>query len=304
MAKSVALIGAPTSAGAYAPGQEDGPDAVRAAGLLSELERRGVEVVDLGDIPRWRWRPDPSSPRAMNVDGVAAGIRAVAGKVADALERGHFPLVVGGDCTIELGTVAGAREQLESFGLVYFDSHPDLNVPDAVPDGALDWMGVAHLLGVDGAVPELARIGDRSPLLEPADLLLFATSPARSTEHELAVIDRLGIETVDVGRVATDPTRVAADAVGAFAADRPYLLHFDVDVVDFGELPLAENTDKNVGLGLDAATAALDGLLGGGEVAAVTVTELNPHHGAADGSTARRFVERLAVSLAQARPLT
>jgi arginase len=296
--RSVAIVGAPTSAGAYAPGQEDGPQAVRAAGLLEELRRWNGSVVDLGDIPRFRWRPDRESPRAMNVAAVAGAIRAVAEKVSSAVQQGHLPLVIGGDCTIELGTVLGMRQHKESFRLVYFDAHPDLNVPSAVPDGCLDWMGVAHLLAVDGALPELGRLGERTPALDPSDLLLFANSPPRSTRHELRVIEELRIETVPEDRVARDPGGMATEVIARLAQEqRSYLVHFDTDVIDFADLPLAENTDKNVGLAFETVMEALDGLLAGEGLSALTVTELNPHHGDADGSTVRRFVTRFAESL-------
>jgi arginase len=78
MPRSIAIIGAPTSAGAYSPGQEEGPQAMRDAGLADGLRERGLEVVDLGDVPRFRWRPDRERPRAMNVPAVASAIVAVA----------------------------------------------------------------------------------------------------------------------------------------------------------------------------------------------------------------------------------
>ena len=67
-------------------------------------------------------------------------------------------LVVGGDCTIELGSVAGALQSGASIGLVYVDLDVDLNAP-ATSDGALDWTGVAHLLDIPGAAPELSGLG-------------------------------------------------------------------------------------------------------------------------------------------------
>ena len=75
-------------------------------------------------------------------------------------------------------------------------------------------------------------------------------------------------------------------------------MHFDVDVVDFLDAPLAENVDRTPGLPLDAAAEALAALLADPRVRAVTVTEFNPHHGEADGSTTRRLVEVLAAAFA------
>jgi len=70
MSNPLAIIGAPSSAGAYAPGQEKAPQALRAAGLLECLQRRGIKVGDGGDVPGFRWRADRANPRAMNADKV------------------------------------------------------------------------------------------------------------------------------------------------------------------------------------------------------------------------------------------
>ena len=88
------------------------------------------------------------------------------GRVAESLAEGAALLVLGGDCTVELGTVAGASVDTEDLGLIYIDLDTDLNTPESVEDGALDWMGVAHLLGVDGTVPDLPRNPRRA---RPAD---------------------------------------------------------------------------------------------------------------------------------------
>jgi arginase len=291
MGRSLAIIGAPTSAGSYAPGQEDGPAAMREAGLVDALQQHGLEVVDLGDVPRFRWRPDRERPRAMHVSAVAAAVKAIAEQVARAAAAGHVPLVLGGDCTIELGTVLGMRQQLPSLRLVYLDAHPDLNTPESVADGALDWMGVAHLLGVPGALPELSELGARTPMLDADELVLLATS-GRTTEHERRVIAERSIAVVPEARVAADPAAAASEAL-ELVGDDPLLVHFDTDVIDFAELPLAENTDRNVGLAFETVMRTLDGLLASPGFAALTISELNPHHGEPDGATVRTFAGRL-----------
>src|SRR4051795_9531717 len=122
---ALTVLGVPTSAGAFAPGQEHAPAALREAGLLNALAERGVEVRDLGDSPVWRWRPDRERPRAQNLEAVAAIARETAGRVAGEVADGDGPLLVlGGDCSIELGTLAGVLSREQSVGLVYFDLHP------------------------------------------------------------------------------------------------------------------------------------------------------------------------------------
>jgi arginase len=269
---------------------------MRDAGLLEGLRAGGIEVVDHGDIPSFRWRPDRVRPRAMHVAAVASAIRAVAAKVSAAAADGHLPLVLGGDCTVELGTVLGMREHLPSLRLVYLDAHPDLNTPESVVDGALDWMGVAHLLAIPGSVPELASLGLRHTLLDADQLVLLGTSK-RTTEHERRVIAERRIAVVPEDRVAADP-EAAADEALALVGNHQYLVHLDVDVIDFADLPLAENTDRNVGLAFDDVMRTLDVVVADDGFAALTICELNPHHGETDGATVRTFVSRLTASLA------
>lgn len=167
------VIGAPSSAGAYAPGQEKAPQALRAAGLLDSLKARRITIEDWGDVPGFRWRADHSDPRAMNV--------------------------------------------------------------------------------------------------------MMATTVAR----------------------ATAARRVAEGWAQRFER---LLVHVDVDVLDFLDLPLAENVRRNRGLRFDQLIMALGPLLSQPNLAALTVTEVNPDHGEEDGTTLRHFNEALAETLSAHRP--
>jgi arginase len=220
--------------------------------------------------------------------------------VSDASGAGETTLVLGGDCTVGIGTVAGHVSAGERVGLVYFDTHADLNVPASVPEGALDWMGMAHMLAVEGAVPELVTAGPRAPLLEPPDVLLFAWGREQATAFERETIDRLGLSLVPVDEVAADPEGAAARAIGLIEerCDR-VLVHFDVDVIDFTDVPLSENTGRNQGLAFDHALRALDRLLATPRLAGLTITELNPDHAEAGARTLERFASALAQSLAR-----
>jgi len=299
---TLTIIGAPSSAGAYAPGQEDAPAALRDAGLLTELRRLGAYVNDRGDIPRWRWRPDRAHRHAQNAGSVAEAATALAELVREELEDGALPVVLGGDCTIELGTVCGSLAAGHDPALIYFDIHPDLNTPRSVTDGALDWMGMAHMLDEPDALDELAALGPRRPLLSPERVVLLAHDPEHSTSWERERIAHHRISEIQLDAVAADPARAGCKSVelATANADR-YLVHFDVDSVDFIDMPLSENTGRNYGLSFEAAMTALDQLLADERLLALTVTELNPHHGDEDGSTARAFAERLASSLAGRR---
>ena len=291
----IAVIGAPTSAGAFAPGQEDAPGALRAAGLVAALG-----ASDRGDTPRFRWRVDSDAPRAMNADAVVDGVRAVAARVEKALRAGDLPLVLGGDCTVGIGTVAGAVAAGAEPRLVYLDLHPDLNTPDTVPDGALDWMGVAHMLDVEGADGRLAAAGPRRPLLGDDDLVLLGIGPDQCTAAERDAIAVRDLRPIGVDDLRADPV-AASHAALERAADggRRFLVHFDVDVIDFSDVPLSENTGRGIGVGFDAALAAVGVLAAHDALLGLTVTELNPHHGAQDGADVARLAQALAGALAR-----
>jgi arginase len=287
------VIGAPTSAGAYAPGQEDGPAALREHGLLDRLAARGIDVADAGDVDPFRWAPDPERPRAANAPAVAERARQIAARVAAAPPDGRV-LVLGGDCTTGVGTVAGLVARGARPGLVYFDRHADLNVPESTIDGALDWMGVAHMLGVDGADPGLAGVADVRPLLAPERLCYLGLGPVTAFEAEQ--IARRGIAAVDLARTIAEPEAAAEQALAALGGCDEIAVHFDVDVLDFLDAPLAENTDRDPAVPLAGAGRALAVLLADARVRAVSVTEFNPHHGDAGGADARRLADALAAA--------
>src|SRR5918999_2692598 len=284
----LAIIGAPTSLGAFGPGQEQAPRALREAGF-------GAGLDDFGDIPLRRWRPDREHRRAQNADGVAEAAREVAERVEAVFRARRTPVVLGGDCTVGVGTVAGAQAAGERVGLVYFDLHPDLNTPETVGTGTLDWMGVAHMLGL--AQTPLAALAR----LAPEDVLLFGRQEDQTQPAEREAIEAHGIASIMVEDVAADPRGAARRAAGSF--DR-YLVHFDVDVVDFVDLPLSENTGHNIGLPFAAAAAALEVLAAGAGFAGITVTEHNPAHGPEDGSATAALAAALqrALSSAASRP--
>ncbi|MGZ6724817.1 MAG: arginase family protein [Solirubrobacteraceae bacterium] len=288
--RTVTVIEAPTSAGGYAPGQEDGPRALLEAGLLERLEAAGAAARRGGQVAPFRWRPDPDNPGAANSGAVIDRAAQVAALVRSAPAADTI-VVLGGDCTVGVGTVAGLQHRVERLGVVYVDRHADLNVPESTVDGALDWMGVAHMLDIDGAVDGLAALAGHRPMLSSGQISFLGLGP--HTDFEAGVISDHRLPVVDVQMAASDPLRSAQAALSPLSACDGLAVHFDVDLVDFLDAPLAENTDRGIAPSLTACGEMLSELLTDARVRALTVTEFNPHHGSKDGSTTRRLLETL-----------
>jgi arginase len=292
------IVGAATSAGAYAPGQERAPAAFRRHGLAEALASRGRTIRDHGDVASFRWRPDPSRLEAMNLEAVRGACELVASPVAKAIAAQEDVLVLGGDCTVELGTVAGASAAGSHVGLVYMDFDADLNAP-GTSDGALDWTGVAHLLDIPGCKPSLAGLGPIRPLLAPHQLLYFGLE--NITPAEAATIRDRAIKVISRGDVVGDIEAATARAIEWAAPFHCLLIHFDVDVLSFVDFPIAENVRRCDGLKLDEAAFALKQLAGLPQWRGLTVTEVNPDHAPDEAAAFARLNDVLATALTAGR---
>lgn len=293
----IALIGVPSSAGARRSGQEDGPAALRVAGLVERLRESGLDVVDLGDLPRVAFRSDEDRPRCQNLPLVIEVARRVADRVEQAAADGRFPLVLGGDCSLSLGVVAGLLRHHEGLGLVYFDGDVDLNTPETTPSGALDGMVLAHLLG--RGVPELAAIGPRSPMLSEDEIVLFGYDVGTGwiDPPELEALDESRMATLPVEVVRADPTGAASAAVTRLSGRSPgFLVHFDIDVTN---LPAVDVLHPR-GLEPEAAFAALERLVATPRCAGLVVTELNAERDP-EGVHAVSIVDGLVAALGRRR---
>jgi len=288
------LIGGPSSAGAYAPGQEKAPAAFRRHGIISALTHAGLAVRDRGDLPSVRWRPDPLRPQAMNLDAVRRAASAVADLVGDATAASEAALVLGGDCTLELGTVAGALRGGDSVGLVYIDLAADLNPPEP-SDGALDWTGVAHLLDLPDVASELSGLGRRRPMLAASDMLFFAVD--HITPVEAQAIGALGLASLGLAEVKRDPAGAAKRAVAWAAKFTRLLVHLDVEVLAFTDVPIAENVRRGDGLTLEELSQVLQGVVATPNWRALTVTEVNPDHAPDEDEAFRRLISLLSATL-------
>ncbi len=289
----LALIGVPSSAGARRTGQEGAPAAYRAARLTERLRAKGLDVVDAGDPPAVSYRPDPDHPRQQNADLVARVARQTAERVDRALAADRVPLVLGGDCTVSLGVVAGLQRRHPRPGLLYFDGDVDLNTPETTESGIFDGMVMAHLLG--RGAPEVAGVGPRTPLLREEDIVLFGYDDESGfiDPPERAALERARMAKYPLDRVRPDPVAAAREAVASLQTlSDAFLLHFDVDVT---RCPAADVHHPR-GLALAPAFAALEVFLAAPACAAIVVTELNVEKDP-DGSQTALLVDGLAGAL-------
>jgi arginase len=299
-ARLISVLGVPTSAGSHNPGQEKAPAAWRDAGLIDSLRAAGLDVEDRGDLGVEPFRPVSPVDGLRDADRVAGIARRVAAAVAEIREAGRLPLVLGGDCTITLGVLAGSGSD---GGLVYFDGDADLHTPvlagSAQTDSAVaDTMGMTHLLG--GGSPRLAKLGSRFPLLRPEQVVLFGFDPAELDTSQWTELASRHLYAAPAPAVRADPDGEARRAL-AYLDRRcgSYLVHFDVDVLHTGAFPLA-NFPHFAGLALDEASACLDAFAGGEKFGGLVITEVNPDHDPS-GQLLKTLVTRVTRALAPAR---
>lgn len=293
---TVALLGVPSSAGAHHPGQERAPSVLREAGLVRHLASVGVPLVDMGDLQTTRFLPDPDHPTARSltrVRGVVEDVRAT----LEARPSADKVLVLGGDCTITIGVVAGLLGKHGDLGLLYLDGDVDVNTPETTPSGILDGMGMAHLLG-NGA-EALTRIGPRFPLLTEEKVVFFGVNPGSGwfDPPEREFIERRPIHVFTAEDVRRNPQQAMEDAATALERSTGcFLLHFDVDVIDDRDFPAADCPHRN-GLRFRDALASVAAFAQNPRCAGVVLTEFNPERDR-DGALATKLANALVDALA------
>jgi arginase len=290
----ISILGVPSSAASYAAGQDLAPAALRAAGLVEALTASGLDVHDHGDLTHQVWRPDRSHPLAQNVGQVTESLQELAGRLEPLLARGDFALILGGNCTIALGVMAAMRRlDHGTSALLYVDRHYDLNTPESTTDGALDWMGLAHALALPGCIDALADAFGPGPLLQPHQVAWLGVEPLVTTQWERDQVDRLGLNVTFSGELTADPAGAAMTAVGQLPSG-PLALHIDVDVLDFIDAPLAENTDcRNTGPTLEQTFEALTVAARERPPRTLSIGELNPTRCAGDPEVLLRFISNV-----------
>jgi arginase len=292
---NLAVLGVPSSIGARHAGSEKAPAALRRAGLLEKLRSAGHDVADREDQELVVFRPDvdPARAKQQNLPAVAKTARGVAARVEAALREGRRPLVLGGDCTIALGSVAGLSRFHPDPGLVYLDRDAELNTPQTTRSGILDGMVIAHLLG--RGAPELSRLSGQSPMLRPGRLALLGVG--RLDPQEIPIFEALPalrMRSDDLVRLGS--AAAAKETLQRLGGSGAFFVHLDVDVLD-GEAIPAVDLPAAGGLALSEAAAFLSILSGDPGFAGLEVTNYNPDRDAS-GVAARKLVDLLAAGFA------
>ncbi len=291
---NIKVLGYPSSAGAYCVGVEHAPAALRDAGLIGALRADGHQVDDLGDLDVHLWKPDQERPLAQNLDEEVGALSALADAAAPLVATDVHLLLLGGSCTVALGLCAAvARAGIEPH-LIYVDRHLDLNTPDSTTEGSLSWMGMAHALGLPGTEEPLVGLAGQGPLLQAAHLSYLGVELATgTTDWERSQVDRLGISVTTQAEMVANPTAAAVRARSALP-DGPFVVHVDVDVLDFLDAPLAENVNgRNSGPTMVQLGETLTALWREPGLVGMSIGQLVPAHAASDPTSLGRFVKAL-----------
>jgi arginase len=283
--KIIALLGVPLGFGASRVGNDLGPMAIRGSQVrgrrLSEhIESLGYTVDDRGDVTMIR--PDAAAPAGENpkyLSEMVASSKNIFGAVSAILEKGEFPVILGGDHSIAVGTFSAissnARTAGQDVGLLWFDAHADINTPATSSTGNIHGMPLAMLLG-DGP-DEMTSLGEFSPKLNSK---YFAHVGARDLDQgersriiekglrdsffTMSDIDRRGMPAC-----VEDALRIVSAAPGGFAVT------FDVDAIDPTFAP-GSGTLVRGGLTYREAHLALEMIAAHGGMRSFEIVEVNP----------------------------
>lgn len=301
--KSIALLGAPTSAAGLAGGQEGAPAALRSAGIVDRLTSAGFHVTDYGDSAPRVHMADDEHPRARNVRDALATIEELRPKVEIAVKSGALPVILSGDDSIVLAAIAGSRRYYRNVSLISMDRDAGLNVPATTPSGCLDGMVISHVVG--RGAPELVRFWGEPPLVREPDVAIVGIDRVDEPEQRWMVRSPLHrYLAVDMKkRGAAVAAKEALEIV--HGSRHEFVLLLDLDVIaseDFG----ATNFPGSGGLGLEDARQALEVFARQPNLVALVVAGYNPTHDS-DGRALKILVELLVNALAlrlQAPPET
>jgi len=274
----IRILGVPLDLGQERRGVDMGPSAVRAAGLNSALKSLGHQVEDVGDIHVKIPEMQPfGDRRAKYLNEIAETSQEVAHRIYQTLEGGCFPLSLGGDHSVAIGTQAGVakfyRDRDQAIGCIWLDAHADMNTPETSPSGNVHGMPFATTLGL--GPDSLSKIFGYSPKIKPDKCVLIGARDLDSRERRLVkesgvnvftmrAIDEQGMRAVMEKSLAM----VTADTAG-------FVVSFDMDVVDPDEAP-GVGTPVRGGITFREAHLAMEMVADSKKMVAMELVEINP----------------------------
>lgn len=274
----VEMIGVPLDLGAGRRGVDMGPSAIRIAGISEMLRKIDCELIDSGDILI-------EVPEVLHIENaqlkylkeIKAVLEQLASKVEATMAHGDFPLVLGGDHSIAIGTVGGVasalHKQEKTLGLIWIDAHGDMNTHETTPSGNIHGMPFAAVLG-KGA-PELIRIGGDFAKVKAHDAVLVGVRSLDPREQELVRESGVTVFTMeDIDRRGIFDVMVEAIEVASGYTDGLHL-SLDMDALDPLIAP-GVGTPVRGGLTFREAHSALELIARSGKLCSMEVVEVNP----------------------------
>ena len=278
MTRELALIEAPSNLGLAPPGPDKEPGARNMARVLRELGlRTALGAIDAGEVvpPRYVAERDAATG-IRNVREIADYSITLGRAIGGQLDAGRFPVVVGGDCSILLGTLLALHER-GRYGLVFVDGHQDLQTPQVSRTGGAAGMDLALAVGIGPTI--LTALGGGGPLVRASDVSMIGPrdNPAWYTGEEV-IRARDAMQVLLLADLRRVGMATAGDAVAA-RLDRPELtgawIHCDVDVLNDDVMPAVDSRQPD-GLSYDELDALLRPILDSGAVIGMHLTIYDP----------------------------
>jgi arginase len=276
--KPVHIIGVPLDLGASRRGTDAGPSAVRVAGLSKSLVKLGYEVTVESDIPVPTLETRKADSRKARFKNEILEVCTNLAEVTrETLDAGEIPLVIGGDHSIAMGTVAGVaahyRQQQAEIGLIWFDAHGDMNLPETSPSGNIHGMPLAHLLGHGD--PDLSNILGQCPAVKPENVVLLGIRDIDDNERKIIRDSGIKVFTMsDIDELGmTDVSRQTLEIVTENTIG--FHISFDVDGCDPTVIP-GSGTLVPGGVSFREAHQLLENCANTGRMTSMEVVELNP----------------------------
>lgn len=276
--KAVDIIGVPIDLGGNRRGVDMGPSAIRVTDLANRIRKLGCEVYDRGDIdvplPEECAIGDEHKKFADAIKNVCEDIYKATYKSA---KEGHTPVVLGGDHTVAMGSIAGVgkyfKEQNKSIGVIWFDAHGDMNTPQSTNSGNVHGMPLSHVLGVgDNA---LSNIGGFSPKVSPANTVLVGIRNLDEREKKLVADSRVVVFTMkDIDRNGMGNIVEEAIEIALSQTDGIHI-SFDMDVVDPMYAP-GVGTPVRGGINYREAHLIMEMIADSGKLTSLDIVEINP----------------------------